>query len=107
MYKVGLHKSKSRLLILKKQIKTLIVGNNQAEILNYSLNIRFCLYPIDIVIQFEKKIILKKVQLLSHQYLIASKIEFYIGDCPDEEVKFESAKYTRLGYFETELIIII
>lgn len=38
------------------------------------------------------------MQLLSHQYLIASKIEFYIGDCADSEIKFENAKYTRLGY---------
>ena len=61
---------------------------------------RFCLYPIDLIIQFEKKIVLKKVQLLSHQYLIASKIEFFIGDCADENISFETAKYTRLGYIE-------
>jgi centrosomal protein CEP104 len=61
---------------------------------------RFCLYPNDLIIQFEKKIILKKVQLLSHQYLIASKIEFYIGDCSDSEINYQTAKYTRLGYIE-------
>lgn len=62
---------------------------------------KFCLYPIDLIIQFDRKIILKKVQLLSHQYLIASKIEFYIGDCAlDEEVTYQNAKYTRLGYVE-------
>jgi len=44
--------------------------------------------------------VLKKVQLLSHQYLIASKIEFYIGDCGEGELNYQSAKYTRLGYVE-------
>jgi centrosomal protein CEP104 len=62
---------------------------------------RFCLYPIDLIIQFSKKVTVKKVQLLSHQSLIASKIEFYIGDCTDaESVDFQQAKYTRLGYVE-------
>ena len=61
---------------------------------------RFCLYPIDLIIQFEKKVILKKVQILSHQYLIASKIEFFIGDCSDENISYEAAKYTRLGFIE-------
>ena len=59
---------------------------------------KFCLYPIDLIIQFDRKIILKKVQILSHQYLIASKIEFYIGDCLDDEINYQNAKYTRLGY---------
>ena len=64
---------------------------------------RFCLFPIDLIIQFNKKIVLKKVQILSHQYLIASKIEFYIGDSQEvneNELSYESAKYTRLGYVE-------
>ena len=58
---------------------------------------KFCLYPTDLVIQFERRIVLKKVQLLSHQFLIASKIEFYIGDCPDHDINYQTAKYTRLG----------
>lgn len=63
-------------------------------------NSRFCLYPLELVIQFDRRIVLKKVQLLSHQYLIASKIEFYIGDCSEGELNYQSAKYTRLGYVE-------
>ena len=59
---------------------------------------RFCLYPIDLIIQFQKHILLKKVQILSHQYLIASKIEFFIGHCNDEEPSYQTAKFTRLGY---------
>lgn len=61
---------------------------------------RFCLYPIELIIKFNKKIVLKKVQILSHQYLIASKIEFYIGgssDTDEHQNSFETAKYTRLG----------
>jgi hypothetical protein len=88
---------------------------------------RFCLYPIELVLQFSKKIRLKKVQILSHQYLIATKIEFFIGDCAlssgrkhqpqpttttvdeegnevegieiseQDELSYEKAKYTRLG----------
>lgn len=61
---------------------------------------KFCLFPNDLIIQFERKIVLKKVQLLSHQFLIASKIEFYIGDCGEHEFNYETAKYTRLGYVE-------
>jgi hypothetical protein len=49
---------------------------------------KFCLYPIELIVQFSKKIRLKKVQLLSHQYLIASKIEFFIGDLPDDTPPF-------------------
>lgn len=50
--------------------------------------------------QFSKRVSLRKVQILSHQYLIASKIEFYIGDCAEGEPDYQSAKYTRLGYVE-------
>ena len=50
-------------------------------------------------LELRRKFILKKVQILSHQFLIASKIEFYIGDCADDEdVNYQSAKYTRLGF---------
>lgn len=61
---------------------------------------KFCLFPNDLIIQFERKCVLKKVQLLSHQFLIASKIEFYIGDCGENDLNYETAKYTRLGYVE-------
>jgi len=60
---------------------------------------RFCLYPQDIVIQLEKRSRLKKVQVLSHQYLIASRVEFFVGDIPpDLPVNLQNARYTRLGY---------
>ena len=60
---------------------------------------RFCLYPQDIVIQLDKRSRLKKVQVLSHQYLIASRVEFFVGDIPpDVPVNLQNARYTRLGY---------
>ncbi|CAF2644496.1 unnamed protein product [Rotaria sp. Silwood2] len=62
---------------------------------------RLCSYPQELVLQFENHVRLKRVQLLSHQYLIASKIEFLIGDCSsDENMKHDNARYTRLGYIE-------
>ncbi|CAF3325835.1 unnamed protein product [Rotaria socialis] len=62
---------------------------------------RLCSYPQELVLKFENYMRLKRVQLLSHQYLIASKIEFLIGDSPsDENVKYENTRYTRLGYIE-------
>ncbi|XP_074654970.1 centrosomal protein of 104 kDa-like [Tubulanus polymorphus] len=60
---------------------------------------RFCLYPQDLVIQLEKRCRLRKIQLLSHQYLIATKVEFYVGDVPEgTPVSLQNARYTRLGY---------
>ncbi|CAF1036738.1 unnamed protein product [Rotaria sordida] len=62
---------------------------------------RLCPYPQELILQFEKYVRLKRVQLLSHQFLIASKIEFLIGDSSsDEYLKYENARYTRLGYIE-------
>lgn len=74
---------------------------------------RSCSYPQELVFQFENYARLKRLQLLSHQYLIgtcnffpslsirnilASKIEFHIGDClSDEEITYKNARYTNLG----------
>ncbi|XP_067946532.1 centrosomal protein of 104 kDa-like [Watersipora subatra] len=60
---------------------------------------RFCLYPQDIVIQLEKRCRIRKVQVLSHQYLIASRVEFFVGDIPpDLPINLQNARYNRLGY---------
>ncbi|XP_052225713.1 centrosomal protein of 104 kDa-like isoform X2 [Dreissena polymorpha] len=60
---------------------------------------RYCLYPQDIVVQLEKRSRLRKIQVLSHQYLIATRIEFFVGDVPDGmPVDLDNARYTRLGY---------
>ncbi|KAK6175353.1 hypothetical protein SNE40_013837 [Patella caerulea] len=60
---------------------------------------RFCLYPQDIVIQLNFRSRLRKIQILAHQYLISTKIEFFVGDVPDgTKPSLENARYTRLGY---------
>ncbi|XP_052760186.1 centrosomal protein of 104 kDa-like isoform X2 [Mya arenaria] len=60
---------------------------------------RYCLYPQDIVIHLEKRSRLRKIQVLSHQCLIATRIEFFVGDVPDGmPVDLDNARYTRLGY---------
>ncbi|KAL3861939.1 hypothetical protein ACJMK2_007949 [Sinanodonta woodiana] len=60
---------------------------------------RYCLYPQDIVIQLDNRSRLRKVQVLSHQFLIATKVEFFVGDVPDGvTVTLDNARYTRLGY---------
>ncbi|XP_052081359.1 centrosomal protein of 104 kDa-like isoform X5 [Mytilus californianus] len=60
---------------------------------------RYCLYPQDIVLQLDQRCRLRKIQILSHQYLIATKIEFFVGDVPEDmSPNLENARYTRLGY---------
>ncbi|XP_038061294.1 centrosomal protein of 104 kDa-like isoform X2 [Patiria miniata] len=60
---------------------------------------RFCLYPQEIVIQLADKTRIRKLQLLAHQYLIPTKIEFYIGSLPPDHVTtLHGTRYKRLGY---------
>ncbi|CAH8445953.1 unnamed protein product [Schistosoma curassoni] len=63
------------------------------------ISTRFCSYPQQLILSLEAKASFRKIQLLCHQYLIASKIEFFVGDTPDDEMEhFKNARYTRLGY---------
>ncbi|CAL8106994.1 unnamed protein product [Calicophoron daubneyi] len=60
---------------------------------------RSCSYPQEVILALRNRARMCKIQVLSHQYLIASKIEFYIGEAPEDDVNhFENAKYTKLGY---------
>ncbi|RUS82487.1 hypothetical protein EGW08_009750, partial [Elysia chlorotica] len=60
---------------------------------------RFCLYPQDIVLQLEQRSRLRKIQILSHQFLVPTKIEFFVGDIPDgTPLTLNNARYARLGY---------
>ncbi|UJR22352.1 hypothetical protein I4U23_025414 [Adineta vaga] len=75
--------------------------NHHEPFVNGWQSSRSCSYPQELVFQFENYVRLKRLQLLSHQYLIASKIEFHIGDClTDEEVTYKNARYTNLGFIE-------
>ncbi|CAF5155024.1 unnamed protein product, partial [Rotaria sp. Silwood1] len=59
--------------------------HHQGPFVNGWQSSRLCSYPQELVLQFENYVRLKRVQLLSHQYLIASKIEFLIGYFSSDE----------------------
>ncbi|XP_067873620.1 centrosomal protein of 104 kDa isoform X1 [Heterodontus francisci] len=60
---------------------------------------RFCLYPQEIVLQMVERCRIRKLQLLAHQYLISTKIEFYISDSlPDHLGSHDVDRFRRLGY---------
>lgn len=54
---------------------------------------RYSLYPQEIVLCLEGPCHVQKLQVLSHQFLISSKLEIYIG-----ESQHQGSAYTRLGY---------
>ncbi|KAJ7306573.1 hypothetical protein JRQ81_009937 [Phrynocephalus forsythii] len=60
---------------------------------------RLCQYPQEIVLQMVERCRIRKLQLLAHQYLISSKIEFYISDnLPEYFTPYKSERFRRLGY---------
>ena len=44
---------------------------------------RWSEYPQALVLQFPDRVMLQQVQVLSHQFKIASRVEILIGDVPD------------------------
>ncbi|KAM3824187.1 centrosomal protein of 104 kDa isoform 1-T1 [Vipera latastei] len=60
---------------------------------------RLCQYPQEIVLQMVERCRIRKLQLLAHQYMISSKIEFYISEnLPDYFAPYKSERFQRLGY---------
>ena len=60
---------------------------------------RFCVFPQELVLQFPSPIRVRKLQLLSHQFLIARKVELFIGNCRQgTDPNYRSATFSRLGY---------
>ncbi|NWV09355.1 CE104 protein, partial [Ptilonorhynchus violaceus] len=60
---------------------------------------RLCQYPQEIVLQLVERCRIRKLQLLAHQYMIASKIEFYISESlPEYFAPYQSERFQRLGY---------
>ncbi|VDM31474.1 unnamed protein product [Hydatigera taeniaeformis] len=58
-----------------------------------------CPYPQQIVVELEKPSRIRKIQILSHQSLIASKVEFFVGDSYSEDtINLGTSRFTRLGY---------
>ena len=58
------------------------------------LSSRFCNYPQELLIEFQKPIKMREIQFLSHQYSIATKIEIYI--LPPQSEKFKKIGYLSL-----------
>ncbi|NXN88023.1 CE104 protein, partial [Bombycilla garrulus] len=60
---------------------------------------RLCQYPQEIILQLAERCRIRKLQLLAHQYMIASKIEFYISESlPEYFAPYQSERFQRLGY---------
>ncbi|XP_048206076.1 centrosomal protein of 104 kDa-like isoform X1 [Perognathus longimembris pacificus] len=60
---------------------------------------RFCQFPQEIVLQMVERCRIRKLQLLAHQYMIASKIEFYISESlPEYFAPYQAERFRRLGY---------
>ncbi|XP_033012471.1 centrosomal protein of 104 kDa [Lacerta agilis] len=60
---------------------------------------RLCQYPQEVVLQMVERCRIRKLQLLAHQYMISSKIEFYISEnLPEYFAPYKSERFRRLGY---------
>ncbi|NXS96286.1 CE104 protein, partial [Jacana jacana] len=60
---------------------------------------RLCQYPQEIVLQLVERCRIRKLQLLAHQYMISSKIEFHISESlPEYFAPYQSERFHRLGY---------
>ena len=60
---------------------------------------RYCVFPQEIVVKIDPPCRFRKLQLLSHQYLIASTVELYVGHNTSEgHTSLRHAEFTRLGY---------
>lgn len=64
-------------------------------------SVKHCPYPQQIVVELECTARIRKIQILSHQYLISSRIAFYIGDSwGDDTINMETSRFLRLGHIE-------
>ncbi|XP_063853634.1 centrosomal protein of 104 kDa-like isoform X2 [Scylla paramamosain] len=60
---------------------------------------RFCVYPQEVIIKFQERSHLTRLQILAHQHLIPERIEIHIGDVgPEEDVTLHHASFTLLGH---------
>nr|XP_030736392.1 centrosomal protein of 104 kDa isoform X3 [Globicephala melas] len=60
---------------------------------------RFCQFPQEIVLQMVERCRIRKLQLLAHQYMISSKIEFYVSESlPEYFAPYQAERFRRLGY---------
>lgn len=60
---------------------------------------RFCQFPQEIVLQMVERCRIRKLQLLAHQYMISSRVEFYISESlPEYFAPYQAERFRRLGY---------
>ncbi|GAB6024051.1 hypothetical protein CHUAL_008771 [Chamberlinius hualienensis] len=64
---------------------------------------KFCTYPQEIVMKLENRCRIFKIQILSHQFLIASQIKISVGDLTDKQQDdddhhLSAVKYKQLGF---------
>ncbi|XP_072039390.1 centrosomal protein of 104 kDa-like [Amphiura filiformis] len=63
------------------------------------LSSRFCIYPQEVILNLKEKTRLRQIQILAHEYLIPTKIDFYVGlTAPDHMTKSHHKEYKLLGY---------
>jgi centrosomal protein CEP104 len=66
----------------------------------------WCEYPQALVLQFQGRVSVQQVQLLSHQFKIASQVELFIGTLPHGVEPpangTEGASFVRLGHFSLD-----
>lgn len=64
---------------------------------------RFCEYPQELGFQFAAPVHLMQLQVLSHQFKIASKLELFVGASPDgERPSYQKCRFKRLGYLSLD-----
>ena len=67
---------------------------------------RWSEYPQALVLQFPDRVMLQQVQVLSHQFKIASRVEIFIGDMPpgvpSPHRGSVGVEYVRLGHFSLD-----
>ncbi|XP_065353276.1 centrosomal protein of 104 kDa isoform X4 [Cloeon dipterum] len=58
-------------------------------------------FPQELILLLHAKAALQRVQLLAHQFLIPSRVEFFIAECGEEQAKsgnFSQASFQYLGF---------
>mmetsp|Transcript_12935 Transcript_12935/g.45468 ORF Transcript_12935/g.45468 Transcript_12935/m.45468 type:complete len:345 (+) Transcript_12935:48-1082(+) len=63
---------------------------------------RFCDYPQEIGFQFSSTVHLMQLQVLSHQFKIASKLELFVGMPEGDKTTYHKCKFKRLGYLSLD-----
>eukprot|EP00803_Ostreobium_quekettii_P001792 evm.model.scf_816.1 EVM.evm.TU.scf_816.1 scf_816:1247-3376(-) len=59
---------------------------------------RFCKYPQEVVIRLEGPAQIQQIQVLSHEYKIATKMDIHVGTPVPSEGGAERVEWKRLGY---------